>query len=368
MKVIDLLVSIVAPHIIPYLGFFSYGPEMLKYAMPNFIRVLTNFDGIFYIRIALNGYSQTEQAYFPVYPLAIRAVTGIVRNPIIAGVLISHVTFFGMLWFFNEYLKTIYKKTSTKRYWIMAMLLTYPTSYYFGVMYTESIFLFFLVGTLYFQKKEMHALAFLFGYVTGLTRVVGVFLFIPLLFAYYHAHRTKVRVKMALLSTTGPVFGLVTYMMYLWKTTGDPLYFFHAQESFGAQRSTHLILPPHVIYRYIKIFTTAQFNFQYIVAVLELSFYIFALCILSYQLYKLLNQKTKDFSMIGLNIFSFVNIIVPSLTGTLTAMPRYTMVALSIYFALGEIKNTQVKVFLITIFSLLHIVMFAYFVQGYYVT
>ncbi len=369
-KSVDLIISVLAPKFIKYLGFFSYGPEVLKYGVPDFIRALTNFDGIFYIRIALNGYSNTEQAFFPVYPILIRAVHQVIQNPIIAGVLISYVAFFIGFVLFFKYLKLTYNKDLDTPKWVLAMLLVYPTSYYFGVMYTESVFFAFFIAALYFQKKQNYLLAFLCAYLTALTRVVGIFLIFPLAFSFYHdfiASKPKKGWK-EFLVIGAPVLGLFSYCTYLWQTTGDPLYFFHAQESFGAQRSTHLILPLQVVYRYIKIFITAQHNFQYFVAVLELSFYLGALTLLGYQLYKILKSKKKDYSLLGLNIFSLINIILPSLTGTLTAVPRYTLVSFSLFFALGEIRRASIKLILMTIFIVLHIVMVAYFVQGYYLT
>src|SRR5437870_1191429 len=76
-KAVDTLVSILSPFFIPYLGFFSYGPTMHEYGVPAWIRALTNFDGIFYIRIATRGYQLTEQAYFPLYPILLHNLNSV---------------------------------------------------------------------------------------------------------------------------------------------------------------------------------------------------------------------------------------------------------------------------------------------------
>ena len=371
-KVVDTLVSIFASYFIPYMGLFSYGKDMLVYGLPDFIRSLSNFDGIFYIRIALKGYSQYEQAFFPLYPLLIRLLTPVVSgNPIIAGLLISNAAFLAALLFLKRLLSFIGLKQS-QIIWFIIFLLAYPASFFFGVIYTESLFLLLFVASLYFQKRENNTLAFIFAYLTGLTRIVGIFLFIPL---FLNALRQFTQKKDSLASgfskmlvVVGPILGLATYCLYLWRTTADPLFFFKAQEYFGAQRSTQLILLPQVFYRYGKILLTASKNFQYYVALIELIFFLFAFIILAYDLYRLLRTKKINFDRLGLNLFSLVNILLPTLTGTLISIPRFTLLSISIFIFLGQIKNIFIKAALLIIFIVLHIVIFSFFIQGYFVT
>jgi hypothetical protein len=375
-KCIDVVTSIVAAHFIHYKGFFSYGKDMLQYGMPDFVRALTNFDGIFYIRIALHGYSTTEQAYFPMYPLFIKYTNLLFQNPIISGVFISNAAFIVGLIVFYKYLQLTVKNPRT-RTWIIIFLLSYPTAYYFGVMYTESLFFVLFITSLYFLKTKRFIPAFIFAFMTALTRVVGMFLIIPLACVLLQIvmknkknnFRKIVRENWKyILVILAPLLGFSSYCIYLWVTTGDPLYFFHAQESFGAHRSSHLIIPIQVLYRYSKIFTTADKNFQYFVSLLEIIFYIFSVLVLSYDLKKIVKTKKIDFDRLGLNIFSFINILLPSLTGTLTAIPRYTLLSISILFVLAEIENKVLKHLLVLTFGILQIVLFSLFVQGYYVT
>lgn len=374
-KCIDVLVSLLAPQYIPYLGFFSYGKDMLQYNMPDAVRALSNFDGIFFIRIALQGYSHTEQAYFPLYPILIRYLNIVVQNPILTGVLISHVAFALGAFVFRGYIRSLRLEKYT--WWIFSFLFAYPTSYYFGVMYTESVFFLLFVSSLYFFTKQRLFLAAACAYLTALTRVVGVFVIVPMIFTLLgfmlksrplNLRRVFTRYWKNILVCLVPLLGFATYCAYLYITTGDALYFFHAQESFGAQRSSRLVIPAQVLFRYVKIFVTADKNFQYYVAVLEFCFYVFAICVLAYDLRKLLLQKKRRLDRIGLNIFSWINVILPSLTGTLTAIPRYTLLSLSIFIALAEMKNTLYKYLLLLLFTILHIMLYAFFVQGYYVT
>lgn len=372
-KLIDVITSLVAPTIIPYLGNFSYADTMSIYGLPDFIRSWSNFDGIFYIRIAMTNYSQYEQAFFPLYPLLIRFFTPLfANNPIFTGLIITNTAFLLALIVLHKYLKLLdYSQSYVK--WFIAFLVAYPLSFYFGVMYTESIFLLLLLSCLYFLHKRNFIMVFIGGYLAGLTRINGIFLLIPI--AFYLIERVrKIEVDKLKAITShiavmfGPILGLATYCYYLWKTTGDPFYFFSAQEYFGAQRSTQLILFPQVVYRYIKIFMTADYNFQYFVAILEFVFFVAVFCILLIDLYRLVRNKQYNILRIGLNIFSFANLLLPTFTGTFTSIPRYSLLSISIFFLFSELKSRVLKISLLLLFVVLHIVLLAFFIQGYYIT
>lgn len=368
-KAIDTSISILAPHFIPYLGFFSYPDTMLKYGLPAFLRGLSNFDGIFYIRIALNGYSQYEQAYFPLFPILIKFVTPIFgNNPIIAGVFISNIAFLIGLFILVKYLKLINLPEIHLR-WFLCFLIFFPTSFFFGVIYTESLYFLLLILTLYFLKKGYFFPVLISTFLAGLTRITGAYLLIPIFFSTIKDFNLKKIVNIKIIAMlSGPILGLSSYCFYLWRTTGDPIYFFHAQEYFGAHRSSHLIFIPQVLYRYLKIFLTAQWNFQYFVSLVELIFFLGVALILFLDLRRIILKRSFYDFRFGLNLFSWVNLIVPTLTGTLTAIPRYSMMSISIYFFLSEIKSTLLKSVLLFIFVILHIIFLALFIQGYYVT
>jgi len=340
---------------------------MFRYGLPPYLRTLSNFDGIFYIRIALRGYSQYEQAYFPLYPIFIRYMDMAVKNAILSGTLISYAAFMGATYMLNRFLAEILHYKS--RLWFFLLLLAFPTSYYFGVMYTESLFLFLFISSLYFFKKERYVLAGVFGCLTALTRVVGISILVPYtIFFLEDVLKKQPKYFKFMIACVGPILGFWSYLYYLWITTGDPLYFVNAQKFFGAHRSTNIILLPQVIYRYIRIFLTANHNFQYFVAVLEFAFLLFAGGVLTLELVRLLKQKRFNFIRLGLWSFSIINFILPTLTGTLTALPRYSLLSLSLFLYLGDIKQRGVKLAIMGGFIVLHMILYAFFVQGYYVT
>ncbi|GAB4218608.1 MAG: hypothetical protein Fur009_0080 [Candidatus Microgenomates bacterium] len=364
----DFLIIYLSPFFVIYLGFFPYKELLKDFNMPYFLTKLANFDGIHYLLIAKNGYSQFEQAFFPLYPIIIRIFNFLINNYLLTGILISNISFFFGLYF----LKKAFNNDN-----LILFLLAFPTSFYFGAVYTEGLFFLFFSLVLYFLKKERFFLASVFGFLASLTRLVGIFLIVPILFSLIlKIKNLKFKIGYVIrytLYVTLPFFGLFLYCFYLWKTTGDPLMFLNAQPAFGANRSNHLIFLPQVIWRYIKIFFTADISFQYFVSLFEFLIFIYIFIVLLFDiknliLIKNLKLKIKNYYLFSLNLFSFLNLILPTLTGTLSSMPRYSLFSISFFLYLSNIKNKFIKNFLFIIFIIFHILSLAFFSQGYFIS
>lgn len=367
-RFIDFAVAIISPNFIPYLGFFAHRIQLItSYNLPSIITSLANFDGIYYLRIAQYGYSQYEQAFFPLYPLLIRFLTPIVKNPLIAGLLISNISFFFGLIVLLKYFSNN-KYPITNNLFLLLFFLTFPTSFFFGAVYTESLFFLLTISSLYFLKKENYVFAGICAFFSSLTRFAGIFLVIPILCDIITKYKkqkniTNNKYPITLLS---PLLGLSVYSLYLWKAFGNPFLFFTAQSSFGLNRSTSIILLPQVIYRYIKIFLTASWNFQYAISVFEFLVFFLVFTVLIADFLKA--WQGKNFSRLGLNLFSFANILVPTLTGTFLSIPRFALLSISFFLYLAELKSVWVKIAIAGIFFAAHITALAFFIQGYFIS
>ncbi len=364
-QAVNFLSSYLASRFIPYLGFFPYRYVLESYHLPALITSWANFDGIHYILIAQNGYSQYEQAFFPLYPLLIRFLSPLLaRNELFTGLLISNLCFLAGLIIFQQYLKLTMKQWNN---WPLIFLLVFPTSFFFTALYTEGLFFFLVVASLYSLEKDNYWLASLFAVFASLTRLTGLFLIIvfglklisKLKKSLYFILNTKYFILLL-----SPFLGLLIYGIYLQKTTGDFLFFFHSQPAFGAHRSTNLITLPQVYYRYFKIIFTAQPDFRYFVALLEIIIFSFVFGVLVFDLLKRLRVN----SQLGLSLFSLANIVLPTLTGTFSSVPRYSLMSLSFFIALGQIKNLFIKTLLAIVFFILNIVLLGFFVQGYFIS
>jgi len=405
-RVFLFLCSSIAQKTVPYLGFFPYKELLVEYNLPPWVSAFANFDGIHYLLIAQQGYSQWEQAFFPLYPLLIKIVSFIIPNYLVVALLISNICFAIGVLIFHTYLKMISVETShrdisTHASWSLLFLLTFPTAFFFGVVYTEGLFFMLFILSLYFLHKKNYWLAGICAALSSFTRLIGIFLIIPFFFHLIAEKQIdfknlKFKIKNYIFLLVSPLLGLLSYMSYLWITTGDPLFFFNSQPLFGANRSTHLILLPQVYYRYIKILFTANNDFQWYLSLFEMSVFTFVFVVLILDLIKIIknymlslraNHNTAKQSqqssrlprrfaprndsstciLLSLNIFSFTNLLLPTLTGTFSSIPRYSLFSLSFFLYLSQLQSKRIKVGLAVVFITLQIVLLSLFIQGYFV-
>lgn len=374
-----LALSAVAPQFLPQ-SLFPYLDDLQKSGLPHFIYSFANFDGTIYLKIAKSGYLPLTHAFFPLYPIMI-AIVSFLLQPILAAISISLLSFFGVGIMFKKYIKAlgISEKSSM---WILAAFLLFPTSFYLLGAYTESFFLLLLISSLYAIHRKLYLLTFILTVLAALTRFVGIFLVIPVLFEILSVYGissksfsvasawAKVKKNLRpILPIFGAPLGFAIYSVFLWLTTGDPIRFFNNLPDFQTGRQTDLILFPQVVYRYIKIFLTAQPNFQYFIAVIEFVIFALVFVVLANDLWKIYKKEYSNLlTRLGLNLFSFVNLLLPTFTGTFTSLPRYALTSIAFFIVLGELKNTWLKISLLITFGIFHIILFLFFIQGYFVS
>jgi len=381
------LVAFLAPNFLAYRPSFPYAQTLSQYKVPAWIYSFANFDGIHYLTIAQKGYFGTGliQAFFPFYSILIKILTIFSQNYLISSLLISNIFAYLFILAFYSLVKQEFKDKVNREAregalgqkiakLSLIVLLSFPTSFYLGASYSESLFLFLTISSLLLIKKENWLLASVFAALASATRLVGIFLF-PLLLVELWQAKTSKKDKNYLeltqkfikkywhliLTTLISTLGLVGYMLYLKIRFDDPLYFLHVQSEFGAGRQESIILYPQVIYRYIKILLTARpFDFKYFSYVQDfISSTIFLLILLfSY-------KKVKSSYL----VFSLLAFFLPTLTGTFSSMPRYILVCFPIFIYLARFftKRKLAWYLYLTISTILLIINTMLFVQGYWV-
>lgn len=324
-----------------------------------------NLDGQHYLSIAQRGYVQFEQAFFPLFPLLIWFLSMILRIiPLYAGFIVVYVSLFLALLFFYRLILLDYDKKIAV--WSVLFLLAFPTSFFLGAIYTEGLFLTLLLASFYFARKRNLFLAGILGGLASLTRLVGVLLFPSLLLELYiHNRKEKVRKRVSLASALSLLLiplGTIVYMIYLLIAYHDPLYFIHAQPAFGAGRSGGgIILLPQVLWRYIKIFRTIPLsNHDFWVAFLEFIVF-FVVLFLLYRSFKVGIRKSYI-------LFGLLSILLPTLSGTLSSIPRYALTSFVIFIYLAMEKNTILRYSILLFFLVLQGILAALFLRGYFVS
>lgn len=362
-RILLLVIAFLGPYLVINWGNrFPYVQEQLiSTKLPYWIWSWGNFDGVHYLTIAKSYYSANyTQTFFPFYPLLIRIITKTIffDHYLLAGLFISNLSFFVSLYFLKKLLILDGYKNYLK--WIFIFILIFPTSFYFGSLYSESLFLMLIIGSLYLARQNKWFYSIIFGIIASATRLMGIFILPALIYEYILHNRKKTRLTGILPLFLIPL-GLVGYMVFLKIKFADPLFFWHAQPVFGAGRlGSGIILPPQVIYRYIKIFLSVNTtSLAFMNAFFEFFMYISGIILL------VLGHKLKV--RLSYLIFSWPCLILPSLTGTLSSMPRYILICFPIFIVLGIIRNKFIKL-LILIFSFcLLFVSTILFTRGYWV-
>lgn len=300
---------------------YKIAPEVFAWA---------NFDGEHYLSIAIFGYKEFEQAFFPIYPLLISFFAKpfspdlftYFLNSTMVGILISNVSILLALIVLYKLVSIDFPKKIA--FYTIAIYLLFPTSFYFAAVYNESLFLLISLCSFYFARKKKWFFASVFGFMASATRVFGL-LILPALIIEAYQQRSKIsKVFWVILIP----LGLLLYMFYQYQTVGDPLAFYNLQERVGEQHQKGVILLPQVYYRYIKILLTVDYG-QPIYQTVILEFFVGILFFLLpiYGYFKRIRLSYMVFAMLGF--------LMPSIQGSFSSLPRYVLVLFPSFIALG---------------------------------
>lgn len=343
---------------------FPYLDKLVSSGLPRWLYSWGNFDGVHYIGIAMQGYHEFDQAFFPVYPMLIRALETYVHSYVLSGLLISYVSCAGAVFILYRLICAHWGERVAV--WSTLFLLTSPTAFYFSAIYTESLFLFLLVGSIYAGYKRDYVLASMLGVIAGLTRIQGILLICAFLGILWMHEGTVQFLRRHFYMIISPAIGLGMYMVYLWRTVHDAFYFLTAQASFGAQRSAHLILLPQVYVRYVRIFMTADYSWAYLIAGFEfISMTVGLICggVLLWRAY-----TSRDWFGGGIGGMSLMMLLMPALTGTFSSIPRYGLMALATYIVCAQIQSKNVRLSLLVLSILAQIAGIMAFMQGRFIS
>src|SRR4051794_10872666 len=137
------------------------------------------WDSVWYLNIAQDGYgAHGRSAFFPLYPLLVRAGAWITGSPVVAGALISTACLVVALAVVHEL--TRLELGSHAALWTVVALAFSPVSFFFSAVYSESLFLALSAGTLLAARRGRWWWAGALGALAAATRSAGIVLLVPL--------------------------------------------------------------------------------------------------------------------------------------------------------------------------------------------
>ncbi|HLH62254.1 MAG TPA: mannosyltransferase family protein [Ktedonobacteraceae bacterium] len=230
-----------------------------------------------FTHIAAYGYDASyRMAFFPLFPLLERILAVVVRDPFIAGLLISNLATLSM---FMVFYRLVVEDFGGVRAWHSVLYLAiFPTAFFFAAAYNESLFIFFSILSFYYMRKGRWWLAGLAALFASLTRSIAICLLIP--FAYEYMRQRDFqwrRIGFSVMSGIGIIGGILLFCLYGYLKFHDPLAFMHAQKVWHRQLTF-----PWVVFQvaYRNIRTHPILSFTSIHTVMDLSAILFILLML----------------------------------------------------------------------------------------
>jgi Mannosyltransferase (PIG-V) len=229
------------------------------------------WDAAWYLVIARYGYrpdlgpyTDSRDAFFPLYPLGVRGLGATGLPLVLAGVLISIAALALALYGIHR-LTTLELggaaqragqsllgararpvASSPARVARLAVLVTAlaPMSFFLSAVYSESLYLALSVGLFYAARRGRFLTAGVLAALGAATRSAGVVLLLPALMLYLYGPREdrppdfpraqglwpRYRLRRDVLWLALAPLGLLAYMLYLGLAGGDALAPFHAQD------------------------------------------------------------------------------------------------------------------------------------------
>lgn len=211
---------------------------------------LARWDSGWYVGIVERGYEEpprrvgqeTNHAFFPLYPLLVRAVvkaTGLETTA--AGCLLSSLAFLLALPLFARFVRRRFGEARVAP--ALAAFLAFPPAFFFAAFYTEALLVLLALAAAVSVDEDRPLRAALAGFLSGLTRISGVVL-APYLFlatlrrGRERGERTGASLLRASALALAPVAGFSLFCLYFFRRFGDPLLFVRAQHNWAGAEKT----------------------------------------------------------------------------------------------------------------------------------
>lgn len=330
--------------------------------------IWANFAGSDFLDLAKFGYGYPLKlgtyVFFPLFPKIIRLFTAVIPNYLASGLLVSHLSLVLAFYYLYRLVLLDFKKEVA---WLtLGLLLIFPTSFFFGAVYTESFFLLLVVLSFYLVRRQKYFPACFLALLAASTRLAGIFLWPALIWEMWQTHSKRTKKEgfdPALVWLLLPPLGLFAYMKLLLVKTGDALFFLKISPDFGPNLVvSKLILLHQVFFRYAKMLLFTRPNdLLYVVVLLE-----FIVGLLFLVLTILAFRKMR----LSYAIYMLLSCLIPTFTGTFVSLPRYVLtvfpgfILLAIWFSH---QSSLMKRFYIAVNIALAIVATALFTRGYFV-
>lgn len=345
-----------------------------KPSIANVFSMWSNFDGTRYLDLAEFGYGnkhrlESDFVFFPLYPLSIRTIN-IFNDYLMSGLLISHLALLLAIYFLFR-LFVLDLKTKLARSAIYLLLL-FPTAFFLGSVYPDSIFLLLTVLSFYFARKKSFLLAGLSAALASATGITGLFLWPALIYEFWLAYGNKllsfprrwesIKYLPKVISLLLPPLGLLFFLRF--QIIKLSLGFFPAllNSTFNGRSVDKIVLIHQVFFRYIKMLIfTDHLDPLFFTIALEF------ICAIGLFFVLIFSFKKIRFSYW---LFTLLTFLLPSFSGSFMNLPRYTLAMFPVFIFLAgwlERQHPFVRLSYYSICIIGTIFSITFFTRGYFI-
>ncbi|MEW6322366.1 MAG: mannosyltransferase family protein [Acidobacteriota bacterium] len=224
------------------------------------------FDSGWYHGIAANGYEFVEGgrnnlAFFPLYPMLMRlggrALGGRQEEYYFAGIVVSWVSFGFAMMLLYRLARLHVGRDEALRSAVYAAV--FPFAFFFGMVYSESLFLLCLVGAAYCLATRRWVLGALAGAAMTATRVTGIMAVPGLaLIAWQAAGPGRAARVRALAAAAGCAGGFLAYSAFNYYASGNPFAWYESITRWSYQPGGN---PAGALYGIAVELTTRPYEF-----------------------------------------------------------------------------------------------------------
>jgi hypothetical protein len=197
----------------------------------NLFGLLHAWDGRWYKTVAENGYllepgRQSDPAFFPLFPLLMRAGHELGFSYATSGVLIANLAFVVALVLFESLTRDLFGAETARR--AVALLAVWPLGFVFSMAYPESLVLALVCGAVLAASRDRWPLCAVLLAAATLARPEALFVTIPIAPLAWRR-----RSGAAIGALVAPFAALASFAVYLWLTIGQPFGWTHAERAWG---------------------------------------------------------------------------------------------------------------------------------------
>lgn len=310
-----------------------------------------------YLRIADVGYrSSGEDAlyivFFPLFPLLVAAAGFVVRNLVVASLLVTTVASLAAGWLLYRLVGLDRPDEDARG--AVVLLFAFPTAYALFAPYSESVFLAAVLASIYAARTGRWWLAGLAGLAATATRVVGLALVPALLVEAFVAQRGRGTVARKLGAIALVPLGFLSYLAVNAVVHGDPLHFLQVQDEHWFQHA----VPPWVpVTDAVEAIRGTELTLEsFLVHPARLLAIAFALVVLAFGWRSL---RATD------RVFSAATMLMVLSASWLISLPRYLLAVYPLFTTMGALGRRRGVLWTVAALGFgLQLFLFARFARG----